>query len=804
MTKKYIVHSEVKKKILNLRYCSFILLLALSLPQVIHAQNLVLNGSMTSAEGENVVAPNWIKHSPSFPNANSPDVNDAIGPLNCVVSFSWAGGLPTPSPDGGTWQNVFSHEDFKQTISGLTIGATYYFRYYYASQGITSYTTPQPPSVTIIGATGYANPPVGTLFEWKTYSGSLVATATSITIIASQGVNVYAYMAFDGFYLGLAPPPDVLIISQPQPVMVCNNGDADFSIQAVNATAYQWQINIGTGWIDITNGSLYSGTNSNSLHITNAGSTMNNYQYRCYVTSACCNTYSFPATLTVFSPVTPSITIQASATTICAGTSVVFNAIPSNAGTNPTYQWKKNGTNTGSNSSNYTDNNIADADVITCTITSANPCQTTNTATSNSITMIVTAPVNVLVTISPSSNNICFGKTVTFTSTIVNGGTTPLYTWFKNSVNLFLNSPTYTDNSLNNGDHIMCAIQSSLTCVISQVAVSNDIMMNVVPSVTPSVSIISSADQICAGTSVLFTSNSVNGGSSPSYQWKKNNVNVGSNSSTYTSNNLSTGDVISCVLTSNSTCATIPTSVSNNIAITVFQNPAVSLDHTNTLCNGNMRYLNAGSFSSYLWNDGSTVSTLPVNGLGVYYVTVTDNNGCKGSDTTKITTLFATPAGFLPADTTICTYGNLTLKARASYNNYSWSNNSNASSVTITQPGIYWLEVIDGNNCVGKDSILVSPKYCGKGFFIPNAFTPNGDGKNDVFKPILLGNVKQYNFSVFNRWGQIVFQSNDQAKGWNGDFKNMKQSSNVFVWTCAYQFEGEERKIEKGTVVVIR
>ncbi|HMK24840.1 MAG TPA: T9SS type B sorting domain-containing protein [Chitinophagaceae bacterium] len=166
---------------------------------------------MTSVEGEDVVAPNWFRYSPNFPTQNSPDVNDANGPLNCTSGLNWAGGLPTSSPDGGTWQNVYREEDFSQTISSLTIGATYYFRYYYSSQGIAGspqpvYTTPYPPSITIIGASGYINPPAGVLFEWETYSATLVATGNSITIIISQGAGVEGYLAYDGFYLSPAAP----------------------------------------------------------------------------------------------------------------------------------------------------------------------------------------------------------------------------------------------------------------------------------------------------------------------------------------------------------------------------------------------------------------------------------------------------------------------------------------------------------------------------------------------------------------------------------------------------------------------
>jgi gliding motility-associated-like protein len=73
-----------------------------------------------------------------------------------------------------------------------------------------------------------------------------------------------------------------------------------------------------------------------------------------------------------------------------------------------------------------------------------------------------------------------------------------------------------------------------------------------------------------------------------------------------------------------------------------------------------------------------------------------------------------------------------------------------------------------------------------------------------VFRPLLFGNVKKYQFTVYNRWGQIVFQTKELQKGWDGKVGGVPQQSNAFVWTCSYQFEGETQRTEKGSVMVIR
>lgn len=236
----------------------------------------------------------------------------------------------------------------------------------------------------------------------------------------------------------------------------------------------------------------------------------------------------------------------------------------------------------------------------------------------------------------------------------------------------------------------------------------------------------------------------------------------------------------------------------------VYPKPVVILDHDSTLCIGTARVLNPGNFNSYLWNTGNISQTISVSNIGVYSVTVTDNNNCKGSDTTKIVSILPSPSKFLPDDTSVCSYGSLMIFAKTTYPKYLWNTNAISSSINIAQPGIYWLQVKDLNNCSGRDSIIVVQKDCMKGFFIPNAFSPNNDGKNDILKPMLFGKVKLYEFTVFNQWGEIIFKSADVNVGWNGKYKGLILDANVFVWVCKYQFENETVKTEKGTVMLLR
>src|SRR5437016_311975 len=168
--------------------------------------------------------------------------------------------------------------------------------------------------------------------------------------------------------------------------------------------------------------------------------------------------------------------MRASSNTICTGKQVIFTATPTNGGT-PSYQWKLNGTNVGSNSATYQNSSLANGDVVTVVMTSSLACANPTTATSNAVTMIVTATVAPSVSISAApGNTICTGTQVTFTATPTNGGT-PSYQWKLNGTNVGSNSATYQNSSLANGDVVTVVMTSSLACANPTTATSNAITM---------------------------------------------------------------------------------------------------------------------------------------------------------------------------------------------------------------------------------------------------------------------------------------------------------------------------------------
>lgn len=231
--------------------------------------------------------------------------------------------------------------------------------------------------------------------------------------------------------------------------------------------------------------------------------------------------------------------------------------------------------------------------------------------------------------------------------------------------------------------------------------------------------------------------------------------------------------------------------------------PVVSLGADQDLCQGSTKLLDAGNFNTYQWQDGSTNRTFRIADAGHYWVTVTNNNNCKGGDSIRINKVNPIPVSFLKSIDSICKYSRLTLVPAKTYRSYQWSTGSTGSTTQIDKPGLYLLTVTDINGCVGKDTILIAQKDCLYGVFIPNAFSPNGDRNNDVFRALVYGPAIKFSLQVFNRYGQQVFQTTDPDKGWDGLYKGKLCDNGSYIWQCSYHIEGSEPEYRKGHVLLI-
>lgn len=395
---------------------------------------------------------------------------------------------------------------------------------------------------------------------------------------------------------------------------ICAGTNVTFTASPVNGgtnPAYQWQVN-----------GVNAGTNSPGFQ--SASLTNNDFITVVMTSSLACaspaSAISGGITMTVTTPVTPAVSVAASATTICAGTTVTFTATPVNGGASPVYQWKLNGTNVGTNSPTYQNAGLVNGDNITVVITSSLSCVTQSAATSPAISISVTTPVSPAVSIAASATTVCAGTNVSFTATPVNGGS-PAYQWKVNGVNAGTNSPSFQSTAFANSDVVTVVMTSSLSCVTQSTVTSNAVTLTVNPVVVPAVTIVASASAICSGSSVSFTATAVNGGATPSFQWKLNGNNVGTNAASFQSGALVNNDVVSVVMSSSASCVSPNTATSNAVTMSVTApvTPSVAVAATaTTICQGTVVTYTAtpgnGGSPAYQWklngvNTGSNSAT---------------------------------------------------------------------------------------------------------------------------------------------------------------------------------------------------
>lgn len=497
--------------------------------------------------------------------------------------------------------------------------------------------------------------------------------------------------------------PSITSITRNSPL--CANGTLNLSVAATGTSplTYQWS---GAG--------SFSSTTVSNPSVTSAATG----SYTVTVTNACGSSTS-NTSVTVNANVTPSVSIASNAgTTICAGTNVTFTATPTNGGT-PSYQWKLNGGNVGANSTTYSNNALSNNDQVTCVMTSTATCASPLSVTSNAITMTVNPVVTPSVSIAASpSSTICSGTNVTLTATAVNGGAAPQYEFFLNSNSVQSGtSNTYSSSLLADNDVITCTLTSNAACQTASSANSNTITINVTSTVTPSVSIASNtASTICAGTNVTFTATPVNGGATPSYQWKLNGSNVGTNSDTYSNNTLADQDVVSCIMTSSNGCALPTTATSNDLTITVIPNvtPSVSIsaDPGNTICEATSVTFTAtpvnGGTPSYQWtkngnNVGTNSATYTDASLvnnDVIVCTMTSTETCVTAATAVSNTVTMSvspvPTPSITGTLTFCTGNSTTLDAGAGYTSYVWNTTETSQTISVTSAGSYSVTVSNG------------------------------------------------------------------------------------------------------------
>ena len=185
---------------------------------------------------------------------------------------------------------------------------------------------------------------------------------------------------------------------------------------------------------------------------------------------------------------------------------------------------------------------------------------------------------------------------------------------------------------------------------------------------------------------------------------------------------------------------------------------------------------------------------------GTYTDTLISSVGCDSMRTIQLSVMNL-PTPDLGNNKDLC-LGDTMILFPGNFDSYTWQDGTIQSHYVINKGGSYSVNVT--NQCGSAQAqIAISENKCG--IYFPSAFTPNKDGKNDLFKILRPPDLNSYDLSIFNRWGQKVFETRDYTKGWDGTVNGLMQDTGVFVWFCKYKKTNSLLNGEiSGTVVLIR
>ena len=257
---------------------------------------------------------------------------------------------------------------------------------------------------------------------------------------------------------------------------------------------------------------------------------------------------------------------------------------------------------------------------------------------------------------------------------------------------------------------------------------------------------------------------------------------------------------------------------SDSVTINVLPLFTASIDPEVPVCYGESVQLNVTGGTGFQWSPATGLSCAdcgnPVANPAQttdYSVTVSASGYCNSDTVLRVTVIvLPLPDPALPPEITIAYGSEYTFTPNGGMAEYNWTatdgwtcSNCPEPTVAPTYSTLYTLEVIDMNGCkaYALGSVEVLDECEGK-FVIPTAFSPNGDGRNDVFRILHAGDLQLIDFKVFNRWGEIVFETTDPNKGWDGVYRGKLQELSVFAYyaqmTC-----GNEIKTLIGNVTLV-
>ena len=453
-----------------------------------------------------------------------------------------------------------------------------------------------------------------------------------------------------------------------------------------------------------------------------------------------------------------SVSVTAIPDTICLGSSTTLFASGASS-----YSW-----NTGATTSSIVV--TPTASVSYSAIDPSSPC-----ASSGNISVVVLQASSATIS---GNTSICSGGTATLTAS--GGGT---YSWIPGgqvTPSIIVNPTSATTYS---------AVVTNM-CGTNTVSATVSIISGLTASV-------SGNTLLCSGQSTTLTAS---GGSN--FNWStgattSNIVVMPSSNSTYS------------VTVSSGFC-------SDDTSIAVIVAPPLIAFATNaTICSGDTATLSATGGGNYLWNNGATSSSITTSAPGNYSVIVSIGN-C--SDTTSASVIVnQNPTANAGSNVTIA-QGQTTALSAVGGGSYNWNNGDTSAVINVSPAAtsMYCVVVTNSDGCVDSAcvsvfvTVAVEPLDCSFSatgeLFLPNAFSPNRDGENDVIG-LLYGNytcIKTFRLFIYSRWGEKVFETRDPAEGWTGEYNGKIEETGVFAYYLNVTLVNGNIKEAKGNISLLR
>jgi gliding motility-associated-like protein len=587
-------------------------------------------------------------------------------------------------------------------------------------------------------------------------------TTTIYTVISGIGICTVTAVA------SISVSPTLSVTITPSNTTICSG--AGISLTANGATSYTWFPGLST---------------APSLSVTPVTTTT----YSLMGTDGVC-TKSATATVTVISV---STSVTASSPIYCVGISpTTFTA-----GGATSYSWSP-----GTDLSSTTGSVVA----ATPTITSTYSVTGTTSGCISTQTILITVPPISTITATSSKSIICTGGSTTLTAS---GADT--YTWAPGAIASASISVTPTTTS-----SYSVVGKTTDGCF----AIPAVITVSVLPVIDTAITISSST--VCITNTVSITTSTVASGLT--YTWQPTAAIQGVNTTSgIVAHATNSSNVIYTVTIGNGVCA-----ATNTIQLKVLIPPKainfITLNNDTVCVSGCVTFSSTTLGSqpmSYQWFYESGIGTSSVGiapeacypAAGSFSVTLITTNAC-GTDTlvkSNYITVYDMPVVTASNDTTIKIGESGQIFASGGFS-YNWSPNVNGTiacttcSSTIIQPTVttqYIVVVSNSPYCKVQDTVIVNVDVnCGD-FFIPNVFSPNGDGLNDVIN--VRGRcISTFNLQIFNRWGEKVFETSSLSESWDGTFRGLKLETGVFIYKAdGVSIDGQSFKL-KGNITLLR